>query len=90
MQGLYVDIKCKQVMSALRDLNTHMGHQDIGRRTGIPLERRHFAIPVSSFVAWCTKVTLSFYTALSRKAAIMVAVLTAQIAANVVALYERI
>ena len=63
-------------------------HQNTACRIETCLKRRHYAIPVSSFIVW-TRVAVSLCAALPRETKIMVAELTGQAAINVHASYER-
>ncbi|GFT37089.1 hypothetical protein TNCV_3135421 [Trichonephila clavipes] len=54
------------------------------------LKRRHWAIPVSSFVVWHIRVATSLYGEMSRETKVMVTGLTVLAAANVITPYEWI
>ena len=58
-------------------------------RNGTDPKRQYYAILVSSFVVWYTRVSVSLYSALSREAEVMVEELTVYTAVNVDAPFER-
>ncbi|GFV75064.1 hypothetical protein TNCV_2114891 [Trichonephila clavipes] len=77
IRGAFAGIECKQATSGLLGASRHVyGHQNTARRAEIRLKRRHCATPLSSLVVRCTRVAVSLYAALSRKAKVMATVLT--------------
>ena len=69
----------------LRTSRHAYGYQNTARRSRTLLKRRCCAIPISSFVVRRTRVAVSLYAALSRKAEIMIDELTGHAAENVAA-----
>ncbi|GFV91374.1 hypothetical protein TNCV_898911 [Trichonephila clavipes] len=88
VQDPYAAIQCKQTTSDLLGPSRHVyNHQNTARKTGTRIKRRHRTPPLSSFAVRHAKVT---FLGLSRKVEVMGAMPTVQIAANVVAPYEKI
>ncbi|GFU57147.1 hypothetical protein TNCV_1780091 [Trichonephila clavipes] len=86
IQGSYAGIECNQTTSDLLGASRHVySHQNTARRIETRLSRRLCATSVSSFVVRRTKGAVSLYAGLSRKAEVMIAMLTVHAAENIVA-----
>ena len=90
VQGLYVDIDCKQATCGLLGASKHVyGHQNTASKNGTRLKRRQCTVSSSSFIIRCTEIAVSLYGALIREIKLMIIELTGHAAENIDVQYER-